>query len=188
MSVKQEIFHAPDERIIDINPADTILRGEPTYSGEIEIDQDMIDPKGIELPTQVFANAAEAVDLSKYNEELRPFIKDIFIDKYPEVVALHSIDAGDLSLTLGLTQIRLKPGELLPRCKRIFHMSPTDTRHLHDICELLIKFGYLIKTPMEPDGTHLYGMASYLVTRAKPGTLGRLVVDYSPINLSLIHI
>ena len=186
VSVKQEIFHAPDERIIDINPADTILRGEPTYSGEIEIDQDMIDPKGIELPTQVFANAAEAVDLSKYNEELRPFIKDIFIDKYPEVVALHSIDAGDLSLTLGLTQIRLKPGELLPRCKRIFHMSPTDTRHLHDICELLIKFGYLIKTPMEPDGTHLYGMASYLVTRAKPGTLGRLVVDYSPIN-SLIQ-
>ena len=39
---------------------------------------------------------------------------------------------------------------------------------------------------MEPDGTHLYGMASYLVTRAKPGTLGRLVVDYSPIN-SLIQ-
>jgi hypothetical protein len=29
-------------------------------------------------------------------------------------------------------------------------------------------------------------MASYLVTRAKPGTLGRLIVDYSPIN-SLIQ-
>ncbi len=56
------------------------------------------------------------------------------------------------------------------------------TLGISDICELLIKFGYLIKTPMEADGTHLYGMASYLVTRAKPGTLGRLVVDYSPIN------
>jgi hypothetical protein len=99
---------------------------------------------------------------------------------------LHAIDAGDLSLTLGLTQIRLRPGEVLPKCKRILNMSPNDTRHLNDICELLIKFGYLIKTPMEADGTHLYGMASYLVTRAKPGTLGRLVVDYSPIN-SLIQ-
>ncbi len=132
------------------------------------------------------ANAAEAINLENYNEEIRPYIKKIFIDKYPEVVALHAIDAGDLSLTLGLTQIRLRPGEVLPRCKRIFHMSPTDTRHLSDICDLLIKFGYLIKTPMSADGTHLYGMASYLVTRAKPGTLGRLVVDYSPIN-SLIQ-
>ena len=162
------------------------MRGEPTYSGEVEIDSDLIDPKGIEIPSQIFANAAEAIDLNLYNEEIRPFIKELFIDKYPEVVALHSIDAGDLSLTLGLTQIRLKPGEILPRCKRVFHMSPADTRHLHDITELLIKFGYLIKTPMEPDGTHLYGMASYLVTRSKPGTLGRLIVDYSPIN-SLIQ-
>jgi hypothetical protein len=39
---------------------------------------------------------------------------------------------------------------------------------------------------MEASNTHLYGMASYLVTRSKPGTLGRLVVDYSPIN-SLIQ-
>ena len=187
VSFKQNrINETEDEKIIDFDPQNTIMRGEPDYTGEVEITEDLIDPKGIELPTQVFANAAEAINLENYNEEIRPYIKKIFIDKYPEVVALHAIDAGDLSLTLGLTQIRLRPGEVLPRCKRIFHMSPTDTRHLSDICDLLIKFGYLIKTPMSADGTHLYGMASYLVTRAKPGTLGRLVVDYSPIN-SLIQ-
>ncbi len=81
------------------------MRGEPDYTGEVEITDDLIDPKGIELPTQVFANASEAINLDSYNEEIRPFIKEIFIDKYPEVVALHAIDAGDLSLTLGLTQI-----------------------------------------------------------------------------------
>ena len=187
VSFKQNRFNEnEDEKIIDFDPKNTIMRGEPDYTGEVEITDDLIDPKGIELPTQVFANAAEAINLDSYNEEIRPFIKEIFIDKYPEVVALHAIDAGDLSLTLGLTQIRLRPGEVLPRCKRIFHMSPTDTRHLSDICDLLIKFGYLIKTPMEASNTHLYGMASYLVTRSKPGTLGRLVVDYSPIN-SLIQ-
>jgi hypothetical protein len=183
---QNRVNETEDEKIIDFDPKNTIMKGEPTYSGEVEINSDLIDPKGIELPTQVFESAADAIDLDSYNEEVRPFIKEIFIDKYPQVVALHAIDAGDLSLTLGLTQIRLRPGEVLPKCKRIFHMSPNDTRHLNDICELLIKFGYLIKTPMEADGTHLYGMASYLVTRAKPGTLGRLVVDYSPIN-SLIQ-
>ncbi len=34
------------------------MRGEPDYTGEVEITDDLIDPKGIELPTQVFANAA----------------------------------------------------------------------------------------------------------------------------------
>jgi hypothetical protein len=33
-----------------------------------------------------------------------------------------------------------------------------------------------------PSGHHLYGMSSYLIPRAKPNTLGRLIVDYSPIN------
>jgi len=183
VSIKQGKYDSdPDVKIVDFDPEDTIMKDEPTYTGQVEITRDLIDPKGIELPTQVFANAAEAIDLSKYNEEIRPFIKSLFIEKYPQVVALHAIDAGDLSLTLGLTQIRLKPGEVLPKCKRIFHMSPTDNRHLDDICELLIKFGYLIRAPITPDGHHLYGMASYLVTRSKPGTLGRLIVDYSPIN------
>ncbi len=186
ISIQQDKFDEPDVRILDFTPENAIMKGEPTYTGTVEITPDFIDPKGLELPTQVFANAAEAIDLSSYNEEIRPFIKELFIDKYPEVVALHAIDAGDLSLTLGLTQIRLKPGEVLPKCKRLFHISPTDMRHLDDICGLLIKFGYLIKAPITPDGNHLYGMASYLVTRAKPGTLGRLIVDYSPIN-SLIQ-
>ncbi len=49
-------------------------------------------------------------------------IKDIFVDKYPEVVSLHGLDAGNLSLTLGYTQLRLRKGEVLPRAKRIFHV------------------------------------------------------------------
>ena len=35
---------------------------------------------------------------------------------------------------------------------------------------------------MHPNNCHLYGLSAYLVPRAKPGTLGRLIVDFSPIN------
>ena len=185
VQVTQNKFDAPDIRIMDFNPDDTIMRGEPTYTGEAEIRPEIIEPQGLDLPTTIYDSAEQAINLDLYSEEIRPFIKDIFINKYPKVVALHAIDAGDLSLTLGLTQLRLRPGEVLPRCKRIFHMSPPDTRHLNDLCELLRKFGYLIRAPMTPDDRHLYGMASYLVPRSKPATLGRLIVDYSPVNTLL---
>ena len=39
-----------------------------------------MDPKGLELPTQIFATAAETIDLSAYYEEIRPFKKELHID------------------------------------------------------------------------------------------------------------
>ena len=110
------------------------------------------------------------------------FIKKIFLEKYPQVVSLHALDAGNLSLTLGYTQLRLREGEVLPRSKRIFHISPSDQRHLDDICDLMIRFGYITRSPISPTGHHLFGMSAYLVPRAKPGCLGRLIVDFSPVN------
>ena len=168
--------------VSDLDYADAIMSKEPTYEGEAIIDPEIIDPTGIDLPTVIHSTASEAIDLNAYSEEIRPFIKEIFIDKYPSVVSLHSLDAGNLSLTLGYTQLRLREGEMLPRAKRIFHISPSDQRHLDDICELLIKWGYIMRSPMEPDGSHLYGMSAYLVPRSKPNCLGRLIVDFSPVN------
>jgi len=46
----------------------------------------------------------------------------------------------------------------------------------------LVKFGYIQKSLVEPNGTHLYGVSAYLIPRAKPGCLGRLIVNFSPIN------
>jgi len=169
-------------QVSDLDMADTVQNKEPTYEGEADIKEEIIEPQGLDLPTIIFKNAQEAINLSNFNAEIRPFIKSIFIDKYPEVVALHSLDAGNLSLTLGFTQLRLREGEMLPRSKRIFHISPSDQRHLDDICDLLIKFGYIMRAPVSPNGCHLYGMSAYLVPRAKPNCLGRLIVDFSPVN------
>ena len=175
--------HIPsDIQVSDLDYADAIIEKEPTYYGEANINPEIIDVKGLDLPTRIYANAEEAVNLSMFNEDVQPFIKDIFLEKYPHVVSLHSLDAGNLSLTLGYTQLRLREGETLPRSRRIFHISPNDTRHLEDICDLLIKFGFIRKSKLEPNGSHLYGMSAYLVPRAKPNCLGRLIIDYSPVN------
>ena len=88
-----------DGNLADFTPENTIMKGEPTYTGEAEIKPEIIEPQGLDLPTTIYDNAADAINLSAYSEDIRPFIKDIFINKYPEVVALHAIDAGDLSLT-----------------------------------------------------------------------------------------
>jgi hypothetical protein len=53
---------------------------------------------------------------------------------------------------------------------------------LDDVLELLIKFKYIMRSPLSPTGHHLYGLSSYLVPRAKPDSMGRLIVDFSTIN------
>jgi len=168
--------------INDEDYADTLFGNSPEYTGIAELEHKIIEPQGLDVPTLVYSTPQEAVQLHKFPIHLQPFIKNIFIDKYPGIVSLHSLDAGNLSLTLGFTQLRLRQGEKLPRSRRIFHVSPTESRHLDDITDLLCKFGYIMRSPSTPNGTHLYGMSSYLVPRAKPNCLGRLIVDFSPIN------
>jgi len=171
-----------DIEVSDLDLADTIMDKEPTYSGPAPLDPAVIEPHGIDLPTVIYRDAKEAIDLSKYDSHLRPYIEHIFIKRFPQAVSLHALDSGNFSLTMGYTQLRLREGETLPRAKRIFHVSPSDSRHLTDICDFLIKYGYIRKAPVSPTGHHLFGVSSYLIPRAKPGCLGRLIVDFSPIN------
>jgi hypothetical protein len=167
------------EYVNDFEQSDTLYGDADPYGGEAQITEDLVDPSGIELPTQIFKNAQEAINLDSFSPEIRPLIKQIFIDRYPNCVSLHSLDAGNLSLTLGYVKLRLRRGEILPRSKRIFHISPSDRRHLSDIIDFLIKYGFVVRSPISPTGNHLYGMASYLIPRSKPNSLGRLIVDYS---------
>jgi hypothetical protein len=145
-----------DIKVSDIDVADTVMAQEPTYSGEGKIDEEIIEPQGRDLPTVIFKNAEEAIDLSSQKPEFREHLKSIFLQKYPQAVALHAMDSGNFSLTLGYVRLRLREGETLPRNKRIFHISPSDQRHLDDICDFLIKYGY-IRGPQFPlmDATYM---------------------------------
>lgn len=168
--------------VSDQDLAEAVHLKEPTYGGEAEISPDLIEAEGLDIPTIIHDKPEDAIQWDLFSDEVKDFVHDIFIKKYPQVVSLHALDAGNLSRTLGYVQLRLREGEVLPRARRIFHISPVEQRHLDDVCQFLEKFGYITKAPITPSGCHLYGMSSYLVPRSKPNSLGRLIVDFSPVN------
>ena len=90
-----------------------------TYTGEADISSQIIE-NGLEIPTLIHDSPEAALNLSLFNHEFRPYLADIFLKKYPQVVSLHSLEAGNVSRTLGYTSLRLIPGENLPRHKRIY--------------------------------------------------------------------
>jgi hypothetical protein len=82
------------------------------YTGEADLSPKIIDA-GLELPTIIHETPEQALNLNLFDPLLRPYIEDIFLKKYPQVVSLHPLDAGDISKTLGYTTLR--SGETLPR-------------------------------------------------------------------------
>jgi hypothetical protein len=57
-----------------------------------DISPQIIDA-GLEISTLIHKSPEEALNLSLFGLELRPYLKEIFLDKYPNVVSLHSLDA-----------------------------------------------------------------------------------------------
>ncbi len=51
-----------DIKVPDIDVADTVMAKEPTYTREEKIDEEIVEPQGIDLPTVNFKNAEEAFD------------------------------------------------------------------------------------------------------------------------------
>jgi hypothetical protein len=153
-----------------------------SYTGTAEIDSEIIDA-GMEIPNEIYSTPEEALNLKLFNPELVPYIEDIFLKKHRGVVSLHPMDAGDISKTLGFLNLKLIPGEVLPRHKRIFHLSPQDNRYLEELLDQFIRFNYMIRAPIEQQNSHhLYGMSAYLIPRKKPTDLARLIIDFSPLT------
>jgi Reverse transcriptase (RNA-dependent DNA polymerase)/RNase H-like domain found in reverse transcriptase/Integrase zinc binding domain len=155
--------------------------GKVSYTGTAEVGPQVIDG-GLDLPTIIHKSPEEALNLGLYDPDIRPYIKKIFLDKYPEVIALHSLDSGDISKTLGYTTLRLIPGETLPRHRRIYQLSVEDSRYLEELLEHFIRFNFVRRAPVDSTNIHLYGMSTYLVPRKKPTDLARLVIDFSPLT------
>jgi hypothetical protein len=165
----------------DTEMQDVLGGNKVSYTGTAEISPYIIDT-GLEVPTQIYSSAKEALNLNLFSPEIRPYIKRIFLDRYPNVVSLHSLDAGDVSKTLGFTSLRLIPGEKLPRHKRIYQLSPQDVNYMEELLEQFIRFGYVRRAPIESTDQHLYGMSTYLVPRRKLTDIARLVIDFSPLT------
>ena len=46
--------HAENVQVSDLDLADTVMAKEPTYSGEGNISEEIIEPHGIDLPTIIY--------------------------------------------------------------------------------------------------------------------------------------
>ncbi|RPH78923.1 MAG: hypothetical protein EHM77_06455, partial [Planctomycetaceae bacterium] len=135
-----------------------------SYTGTADISPEIIEA-GMQPPNLIHNTPEEALDLTHFDAELRPYLEDLFFKKYRNVVSLHPMDAGDLSKTLGFLSLKLIPGETLPRHKRIYHLSPQDNRYLEELLDQFIRFNYMIRAPIDKTGSHLYGMSAYLIPR-----------------------
>jgi hypothetical protein len=174
----------PEQLISDLTEEElqsTAGIGKVSYTGTAEIGPQVVDG-GLDLPTIIHKSPEDALNLEQYDPDIRPYIKKIFLEKYPKVIALHSLDSGDISKTLGYTTLRLVPGETLPRHHRIYQLSVEDSRYLEELLEQFIRFNFVRRAPVDSTNIHLYGMSTYLIPRKKPTDLARLIIDFSPLT------
>ena len=70
---------------MDVNDIDTeaLFSQSPSYMGEAQIDEKTFEPRGIEVPTQLFNSTEEAIQLENFPVEVRKFTKRIFLERYP---------------------------------------------------------------------------------------------------------
>jgi hypothetical protein len=93
-------------------------------------------------------------------------------------VALHSLDAGNVSKTLEHTSLRLVPGEILPRHRKIYHLSPQDSAYLEGLLEHFIKYKCIKRANLDSNN-HLYGILTCLMPQKK--NIARLGIDHLPL-------
>ena len=151
-------------------------------SPPLEMPPDLLQPSGYSIPCNLQPTVTELLNIEQYELEHRPYIEDIFVNKYPTIVALHSFDIGDISRTLGYYTIKLKDNETLPTFRKIYFMNSLDTQQMLDITNFLIKFNVISRASHQDEINHLHASAGYLVQRQNKLASPRLVIDYTLIN------
>ena len=150
----------------------------------------------ISLPTKL-PSAADVVlsSIEREPKDIQPYLRRIFIEKYPTVVGTHNLDTGPVRY-LGRIQLRTKPGMKLPKSTKVYAIHPSDQQHLDDILSFMEKYGFISEVfqddPSRPSAPH--GAAAYLIKRKliKGGknegapSFARLIIDYRTGGLNSI--
>ena len=151
-------------------------------SPPLEIPEGYLKPSGYEIPDNLQPTVAELLNVDTFDERHRPYLQDIFINKYPTVVALHSYDIGKISETLGYYTIKLRDNETLPTFRKIYFLNSQDSQQMLDITNFLIKFDIIERCSHRDKISHLMASPGYLVERSNKLASPRLVIDYTLIN------
>ena len=184
--VKTESDIKPDELKKFYDKKHTAF-GEPDFIDDAEFDPEIAEPKGHYVVNDFQKRPEDIVDLSKFDDIQRPYIEDIFLKKYPKILAKGALDSGNLSKTLGCYKLRLKENQILPKHKKVFFMNAVDSQHMKDILSFMIKNDIIQKAPISGDDGDLHGSPAYLIPKSSgsPNSSGRLIIDYRFLNSML---
>ena len=158
---------------------------------EQDLEAAVSDTGGYEVPPEASLTVpiTEYVRLETYSPEMQPYIEDLFIKKFPEVVSRHSLDLGDLSKTLGYYNLKLKKHAKLPAFKKIYYLNAEELQQLQVILQFLIDYDAISKvsTAGHDKDLHLdsFCSPSYLIPRSNPNSSARLIVNYRFLNENL---
>lgn len=143
--------------------------------------------RGYELPDK-YSNETleEIILLDKYPEDIKVYVKDLFIDKYPELIATSTLQKGSMSDTLGKYSIRLKENVSLPKHKKVYYLAPLETQQLQAILEFLIQDGTIEKAYQQGDIYNEFSSPGYLIPRSSPGSSPRLIVNFTHLNSLIV--
>ena len=183
---KIELSQIPEEDLAEFYSNNTAVQMGMQEVTDENFETEILEPKGYYIPTHEMHSAKDIVNLEELAPDIRPFIKDIFLDNYSETIALHALDRGSLSQTLGRYQLKLQPGAQLPSHKRVFFLAPQESEHMKTILSFLIKNGTVERCPTQGSAEHNFACSSYLIPRSNKNACGRIIIDYSPIN-KLLH-
>ncbi len=154
-----------------------------TQINEDEDLQELInEPRGYTIPEDEFLQPADMVNLEDYPPEIRPYIRDIFVESYPSVISTHSTDRGDLSRYLGNYTIKLKPGQVLPQHKKLYYLSSVEKLQMQSILEFLLKNGTIERASLSGDTYDNYASPAYLIAKADKNATPRLIVNFQQLN------
>ena len=164
--------------VIDLNTIDA--------SQVSEVEEDLYEPlpskdRAFGYSVQEFAPIEEILNLSSHPVDVQPYLRELILGKYPEIVSRSPFDIGQVSYLTGLYKIQLKEGAVLPKFKRLYYTSGADRKSLDDVLQFLVKYDVIAKIKPD-DPISEFASPAYLVPKPNKQVPARLIIDYKLLN------
>ena len=144
------------------------------------------EPRGYTVPEALTLTPEECINFEGLDPKTSEKVREIFCIKYPNVVSTNEMDIGNLSLTMGRYKLQLRDGAKLPKTRKVYYLAPSESSHMRDILDLMLKKNIIAKAPNINTDLHSFACSSFVVPRKNKQKIGRLVIDYSLLNPLLL--
>jgi hypothetical protein len=161
------------------NNEDTIQLG--LHSGE-DIDLSKLNPAGFDIPDSLLEQPEDIMLEKDFKPEVWPYVKDIFLKNYPNVISRHSLDRGQISDTLGFFEIHLKPNISLPLYSKMYPSNPLKWTQMRTCLNFLEREGVVSKAKLSGGDLPRFASPAFILDRADKTQAGRLCINFRYLN------